>query len=324
MLTPSPRTALGLAHSKLILVGEHSVVYGKPAIALPFPLLDVKAYVTENKGSIQLDCKYYKGPLVHIPHKMRGISACIYETLQRLGKPNEDFTIKLESHIPVGRGLGSSAAIAIAIVKSLFRYFKQDLTRTELLELVHIAETVAHGNPSGIDMEAASSDCPIWFQREKQVIPLQINAAFYLVVADTGRIGNTRSAVEGIRALYDSNYLNTKRSLDLLEDYTYKTRDALLAGDIKSIGPLMRLSQIELKKLGVSDDGIDQLIAAADKAEALGAKLTGGGRGGCVIALAKNMNHAEMIASQLVKAGAAQAWSYKVDDHQLDRLVSKI
>ena len=317
MLELPPKKSVGTTHSKLIMVGEHAVVYGKPAIALPFPVIEATSTVKKMSGTnfstaIIIDCMYFVGSLEEVPEKMSGIATCIKETLGDLGEKPEGLHIRLSSTIPVGRGLGSSAAIAIAIVKSLFSYYGQELTQKKLMALVHIAEKHAHGNPSGIDMAAASSDLPIWFQKEEKPTPLQIGAPFHLVVADTGRIGDTRMAVESIRGKYQLNPVATQQAIDLLGEITYTAKDALLNGELELLGNALNSAQNELIKLGVSDEGIDNLVRVAREAGALGAKLTGGGRGGCIIALAKDEHHANKLVQALSTAGAYQTWNYQV------------
>ena len=317
MLELPPKKSVGSTHSKLIMVGEHAVVYGKPAIALPFPVIEATSTVKKMSGTkfstaIIIDCLYFVGSLEEVPEKMSGIAACIKETLRDLNEKPEGLHIRLTSTIPVGRGLGSSAAVAIAIVKSLFSFHGQELTQKKLMALVHIAETHAHGNPSGIDMAAASSDLPIWFQKEEKPTPLQIGAPFHLVVADTGRIGDTRMAVESIRGKYQTNPVATQQVIDLLGEITYTAKDALLNGELELLGNALNAAQNELIKLGVSDEGIDNLVRVAREAGALGAKLTGGGRGGCIIALAKDERHANKLVQALSTAGAYQTWKYQV------------
>lgn len=318
MYDKPPKMSVNRAHGKLIMVGEHSVVYGQPAIALPFPVIEATSIVKEiikidTSPSIILDSLYFTGALEKAPKKMAGISACILGTLNDLGEKSAGLEINLSSTIPVGRGLGSSAAVAIAIVKSLFSYFGRELSHEKLMLLVHIAEKEAHGNPSGIDMAAASSDLPIWFQKEVEPVPLKIGASFYLVVADTGQVGKTRMAVESIRQKYQLNPVVTKRSIDLLGEITYTAKEALLNGNLVALGSALNAAQQELSSLGVSDESIDNLVEVARATGALGAKLTGGGRGGCVIALAKDENHASELARTLGAAGAYQTWKYEVE-----------
>ena len=318
MIQLSQVTATGKAHGKLILVGEHSVVYGKPAIALPFPLIEVKATVEESSGKIWMMSDYYGGPLSMVPKKLKGIEMCIYETLKKLNRPKEGLFIRLSSTIPLGRGLGSSAAIAIAIVRGLFAFCDREPSGEELMSLVHIAETYAHGNPSGVDMFAASSDAPIWFQKEKSTQLLQMVTPIYLVVADSGRYGDTFTAVNSVREKVTLHPTKTMNSLDTLGQITCDARLAIATGNTVLLGHLMDSAQKELTELGVSDEGINKLVVAARSAGALGAKLTGGGRGGCVIALAENFSHSKILSEALVKAGASRTWNFALGSNRGD------
>ncbi len=313
MMTIQQKTAIGRAHSKIILIGEHAVVYGKPAIALPFPSLEVVSSVKEISGDLFLSCRYFVGKLEEVPRDLKGIAVCITETLKNLKQPAEGLHIQIDSSVPIGRGLGSSASSAIAVVKSLYQYFEQKLSKTKLLELVHISETFAHGNPSGIDMVAASSDQPLWFEKDGAIHPVDIKLPLHLVVADTGRIGGTLEAVESIRknSLISPN--KVKHSIDLLGDYTSRTKAALAEGNSLFVGKMMDAAHSELKKLGVSDTELDHLVQVAKEWGALGAKLTGGGKGGCMIALASSPEHAKNLAEGLLQNGAAQTWSYIID-----------
>ncbi|WP_438318906.1 mevalonate kinase [Sporosarcina sp. FA9] len=302
----------------MILIGEHSVVYGKPAIAIPFPSIHATATVENlvklnSATDIILKCHYYEGRLKDAPLKLAGIVACIHATIETLEKNPVGMCIHLNSTIPIGRGLGSSAAVAIAIVKSLYSYYDEELSQSKLMELVHIAETHAHGNPSGIDMVAASSEFPIWFEKGKDTLPILPGAQLHIVVADTGRIGDTRAAVESIRKNHSLNPIATKKSIDLLGELTYIAKDALINGKIELLGNYMNLAHIELDKLGVSDPILDNLVTIAQIKGALGAKLTGGGRGGCVLALAKNKSHAEKLSVILIEAGAFQTWYFQTE-----------
>ncbi|MBO0993823.1 mevalonate kinase [Bacillus sp. SD088] len=310
MMTIQQKTAIGRAHSKIILIGEHAVVYGKPAIALPFPSLEVVSSVKAISGELFLACRYFVGKLNEAPKDLKGISACIIETLKSLKQPTDGLHIRIDSSVPIGRGLGSSASSAIAVVKSLYDYFEEKLSKTKLLELVHISETFAHGNPSGIDMMAASSDQPLWFEKAREISPVEVKSPLHLVVADTGRIGGTLEAVDSIRKNRLTFPDKVKRSIDLLGYYTVQTRSALAQGNLLVVGKMMDAAHRELKKLGVSDPELDHLVQAAKDRGALGAKLTGGGKGGCLIALASSREHAEDLVEGLLRNGAAQAWSY--------------
>lgn len=311
MNTVSTKAAVGEAHSKLILFGEHAVVYGKPAIAIPFPLR-VSSKIEKSIGAIVLKSEIYTGPIKNAPIKMKGISECIKETLRCIRKPFRNLTIEVESSIPIGRGLGSSAAIASAVVKSLFYFYEKKLSREELFRLVQIAETYAHGKPSGIDMAAVTSEGPILFKKEVGAAPLKLGCDLHLVAADTGRVGDTHRAVENVRKKYDLEPEKVKESLDEIESITKRAREALLKGDIDLLGKLMNANHKELITLGVSDEGLNTLTEKARKAGALGAKLTGGGLGGCIIALASSREQGLAISKELIKAGASQSWHFSL------------
>ena len=313
MIQLPQKIAVGSAHGKLILVGEHAVVYDRPAIAIPFPLIEVKATIEEISETIMIESEFYHGPIHQVPEKLQGIAVCILETLTALNKPRTGLLIRLRSTIPLGRGLGSSASIAIALVRSLYTFYGEEVRQTELMALVHLAEIHAHGNPSGIDMAAASSQFPIWFQKGKKPKPLQIGAPLYLVVADSGRIGDTHAAVTSVRERYLSKPARIQASLDRIGWIANDARAALSSGNMEFLGKLLNFAQDELIELGVSDPGINKLVDAARKAGALGAKLTGGGRGGCVLAIAASQAHSKALANAFLKVGARQTWHFSLE-----------
>lgn len=309
MNTVSKKKAFGYAHSKFILVGEHAVVYGMPAVALPFPL-KVRSIVESSFGAIMFESDIYTGTIDNIPMKMKGISECTKETLKYLNKPVEGLRIGIDSAIPIGRGLGSSAAVATAIVRGLFSFYGLKLSQEELFSLVQISETYAHGKPSGIDMTAVASEVPIWFQKGKESVPISAGGPLFFVVADTGRIGDTQTAVDKVSKKYVLEPENVQEYLAKIEKIAEEAKDALLDGNINILGELLNGNQQELMNLGVSDKYLNGLVEKARISGALGAKLTGGGLGGCMIALAGSMEQAREIAEGLMKAGANQTWYF--------------
>src|SRR5690606_13539838 len=120
--------------------------------------------------------------MAHMPTEMEGLKACIKETFRTFQREPKDIKIVIQSDIPMGKGLGSSAAIAVALVKAMYSYFKKSANYDEMMRLVEVAETFAHGTPSGIDMAATSWDDPIWFMKGKKPEPIEIGKEFYLVV----------------------------------------------------------------------------------------------------------------------------------------------
>jgi len=309
-ITALARKGVGVANSKLILVGEHAVVHGQPAIAIPFPLIGVEATVETISGPMQIDSAFYQGPMKNAPDSIRGIVNCIEETLDYLKIPKKDLLIRIDSSIPPGKGLGSSASVAIAVIKSLFSYVNQNYTEEMLLRLANIAETYAHGSPSGIDPLTITSECPIWYKKEQPFDYIEPKSDFYFIVADSGQIADTRSAIESVASLLKAAPRKIQSKIERIGEITYQVREALEKASKYVLGQLLNEAQKELEALGVSDAGLNRLIDFALKEGALGAKLTGGGNGGCIIALAKNELHSQYLTERLLRLGAQAVWPF--------------
>lgn len=308
--TTTEKIAVGTAHSKLILVGEHAVVHGQPAIAIPFPLVGVESVIEHVPGAVKLDSTFYHGPIDSAPESLSGIVQCIKATLETLDIPDRDLLIRINSSIPPGKGLGSSASVAIAVIKSLFMYAEVPYTEEQLLELANVAETHAHGSPSGIDPLTITSECPVWFEKEKPFDFIKPKEDFYFIVADTGRMADTRSAIESVTDMLKSAPKKIQANLDRLGEITHQARYAIEKASKHLLGQLLNEAQKELESLGVSDAGLNRLIYFALQEGALGAKLTGGGNGGCIVALARNEVHSHQLTEKLKRFGAQAVWPF--------------
>ncbi|MCZ0704386.1 mevalonate kinase [Natronobacillus azotifigens] len=308
MIKASQKIGVGQAHSKFILIGEHAVVYGEPAIAIPFPLVNVTAEINYRPGPVEFVSNFYSGAIRDIPVKLEGLAKCVEAVCQHLQHATQDFQIELISSIPIGRGLGSSAAIAVALVRSLYDFFQKKLERSDLMQFVDLAEKYAHGTPSGIDMEATSSDQPIWFEKNKPIQSVEIDQPLHFIVADTGRIGDTHAAVASIKQKYEAEVDQTKARINRLAELTDQAKMMLKNGQAVELGIILNQAHEQLRALGVSDPGLDHYVEVSNNAGALGAKLTGGGRGGCIIALAPSLEVATEIEAALIRESAAQTW----------------
>lgn len=311
-MTDMTKTAEGQANGKLILIGEHAVVHGQPAIAVPFTRLQVKANVGSIDGPLSIDCSLFSGPVEHAPEILKGWSMCVLETLKRLGSPLYGLKINLTSSIPLGRGLGSSAAVATATVRGLFAYHGKSASYKELMELVNISEVYAHGSPSGIDSAAVAAAQPIWFKKGEQAEPISIGEPVQLVVADSGQVGDTYGAVQSVQERLRTAPEMVKASLSHIGQLAKEARHALFSGSISHLGHVLNDAQAELRNIGVSNGVLNHLIKAANHAGALGAKLTGSGRGGCMFALAEDAIHAKKITAKLHEAGARAVWGFTI------------
>ncbi len=295
----------GDSHAKLILVGEHVVVYGEPAIAVPLPGLTVTATATAIAGPVRLDSDL---PLSEA--EAAAPRQAIRAVLDQLRLPDADLRVRIDSSVPPGRGLGSSAATAGAIVAAVADLHGRQLGRDERYELVQAAERVAHGAPSGLDARATSAAGPIWFQRGRAEA-IELASPLHLVVADTGVHGSTRQAVADVAELHRDQPELARGLTAELGALTHAARGALREGDSAQVGGLLSRAQRLLARLGVSSPEIENLVAAAEQGQALGAKLSGGGQGGCIVALAATADHGEALRQELLAAGAAAAWSVK-------------
>ena len=282
----------GTSHSKIILIGEHSIVYGYPAIAVPLKNIEVKCEVEKNKDrNIQYDFSDV-------------LSTAVYSALEYLGKEGEKLKYKIDSSVPQKRGMGSSAAVSIAGIKAVFDYFSKELPEVILEQLVNKAEIVAHRTPSGLDAKTCLSDKAIKFTRYRGFENIELNTGSYLIIADTGIHGHTKDAIENVKKLGNKASGSLKMLGRLAEDMEKSIKEK----NIVDMGKNMTLAHIELKKMNVSIEKSDNLVKEAIKSGALGAKMTGGGLGGCIIALADSKEKSVRIAEKLIKEGAVNIW----------------
>ena len=305
------------ASAKVILCGEHAVVYGYPAIAVPVSDLRATAffYPDEVNGlrvelpDVNEAWTWPPGPKGH------PLALVIRETLAYLGGNGLKGRLVVRSDIPIGGGMGSSAAVATAVVRVVARALGRSLSAKETSSLVYRAEEVWHGTPSGIDNTVIAYERPVWFVRGQPPEPFYPARAFTLVIADSGVSAATREVVLDVRRRWEQDRARYEALFQAIGDLVRQVRRALEAGEVEAVGPLLDENQRLLAEMGVSSPVLEALVAAARAAGALGAKLAGAGRGGNVIALVRE-DDASRVAEALRRAGAVRTFVTVVREQQ--------
>lgn len=260
------------APGKVILFGEHFVVYGEPAIAVALDLrVKATAYRSETTS--------VEGARTVLVDKAISIA------LKAVGSEGEKVRVKIESNLPISVGLGSSAATASAIITAITGLFGVKLSKDEIFNMTLECEKTVHLNPSGIDPAISVNGGAILYQRGVGIKQLKLSEEFTLVIGNTGERRSTGVMVEKVREF-------AEKRMDIMNNlrktYTATVSRALKAleeGDLEELGLLMNVNHGLLEALGVSNSKLNNLIYASREAGALGAKMTGGGGGGCMIAL---------------------------------------
>lgn len=303
------KPGIGVSHAKVILLGEHAVVYGQPAIALPLPDLAMTVKIEPREAGQVILSQSYRGSLEAMAEVYEGIRQLIIRLLRYFDAADLPFTMTITSNIPQERGMGSSAATAIAIVRGLFDFFNKPLSKSELQRWASIEESITHGSPSGLDTATVANDQAIWFVKGEQPQKINVSLDATLIIADTGIQGQTGMAVAVVREHLFNEPKTTQHHIDEIGEIVKNTRIAISENNVLKLGQFMNKAQKHLEALGISHPKLDELISAARNAGALGAKLTGGGVGGTMIALTQNAEQTTNVLTALEAAGAHEVWT---------------
>ncbi len=297
------------APGKIILFGEHSVVYGQPAIAVP--VSQVRAQCRVDGGTAGA------GILLRAPDIDRRaylsetgdddpLASVIRRTLTALGLATPpDVTITVTSTIPIACGMGSGAAISAAIIRALGEFFQHPFDPQTVSDIAFEVEKIYHGTPSGIDNTVVAFAQPIFFVKGQPIERLTVGAPLTFIIGDTGIKSPTYKVVGDLRARRGKNPAHYDAVFMRMGALARAARAAIERGDEAAAGKLMGENHAILRELGISHPKLDALVSAAMDAGALGAKLSGAGWGGNMIALAAPENAADVRAA-LAAAGAVR------------------
>ena len=283
----------GIGHGKIILLGEHSVVYGRHAVAVPAPVnIRTKVQDTEDEILLMIPSWGVEYRLDKNPEKRQSFEKPAGLILDQMGLSKQGMKIEVFSDIPRGMGLGGSAAIAVSIIKALNNHFKLALNQDEINQMALESEKIAHGNPSGIDNTMATYGHPLIFRNGDNPLiePLNINETFSILIGFSSTEGLTAKTVGIVRDLWKKNPGVYEKIFDEIDSLALQSIQAIQNNDFELLGQLMNINHGLLNTLQVSTPELERLIMIARESGALGAKLTGGGGGGAVIALCKDID----------------------------------
>jgi mevalonate kinase len=294
------------APGKIILFGEHAVVYGRPALAVPVTQVQATATVSENsRGGVMIEA-----PNINLSADLSSLSSdhplvfvinSVFSTLKISNPPA--CTVYLQSTIPVASGLGSGAAVSVAIIRALSGFLGKPLPDEKVNLLAFEAEKLYHGTPSGIDNTVVTYAKPVYFILKKPIKTFHVGAPFTIMIGGTGISAPTKDSVGSVRKLWQADKPRWEKVFTRVGEIVWNARQAIERGDVAELGRLMDANHALLQEMSVSCVELDDLVEAARKSGALGAKLSGGGRGGNMIALVEKDN-APAVARALSSAGA--------------------
>jgi mevalonate kinase len=297
----------GSGYGKVILFGEHFVVHGVPGIV---SATDAKTDAEVKKIAKGLEINDQRtGSKGYAEEKRLQQIESIQRMLKAIGMPSDTaMAIWIGGNLPGFSGLGASAASSVAIARAISEEFGLKLSDEKINAVAYEAEKAYAGNPSGIDNTAATYGGLMWFKKNTKGRPdlvekLKIKKPVEIVIGSTGKVANTKAMVEGVAERKKQNPKKYDPLFKRAEEIAVEGRTALEAGTLKKVGELMNENHALLQGIEVSSKELDFLVDVARKQGAIGAKLTGGGGGGCMVALTPGKELQEKVAAAIEKEG---------------------
>lgn len=298
----------GSGFGKVILFGEHFVVHGVPGIVSAIDSTNDAEVKKAAQGITVSDVR--KAAKGYAEEKRAQQLESIDRILKAMGIEPKTvaFDIWLGGTLPGFSGLGASAASSVAITRAIAQEFGIKLIDERINEIAYEAEKAYAGTPSGIDNTAATFGGLLWFKKNMKggantIEKLRIRKPVEIVIGSTGVVANTKAMVEGVAERKRKNPEKYDVLFEQAEALALIGRKALLDFDLKKIGELMNDNHNLLQKIKVSHEKLDLLVDVARKQGAYGAKLTGGGGGGCMVALTPGSSLQEKVAKAIEKEG---------------------
>lgn len=305
------------APGKIILFGEHAVVYHRPAIAVPVHHLQTKVYLTANPTAPSGQVK------IHAPDI--GLNATLAELpdqhpfslLFKLIRQHFRITripavhIKIKSDIPIASGLGSGTAVSVALIRGIAQFLAAEINDQDVSDIAYEVEKIYHGTPSGIDNTVISYEQPVYYVKGEKPVLVAVPRVMQFAIGISGVRSKTSKAVAQVRDFREREEEFVESLFDEIGEISFKARKVLEEGSLQELGSLMNSNHLLLERLGVSNKVLNTLVNAACASGALGAKLSGAGLGGNVIALV-TQSTAAPVQQALLEAGAVFVYLTKL------------
>ncbi len=307
----------GSAPGKVILCGEHAVVYGQPAIALPVMGVETRCIILAKPNKFHNEV-VINDPAIGLKCRLEGLNPnnplrkTIALTLSALSMDHlPSCEIRIQSTIPVGGGLGSSASVSVAVARAISAFVGHPLENESINDIAFEVEKLHHNTPSGIDNSVITYSKPLYYIKDAPPEWLEIKKPFTFLVANSGIKGSTRNAVNMVRENWQKSPEMYEAIFNEIGNISREMRFALSSQSEEKIGNLMTQNHSLLQKLGVSLPQLDRLVDSSVSAGAFGAKLSGGGLGGNVLVLSP-MDQFNSINSALMAAGAVNIFTAQI------------
>ncbi|NPD87311.1 MAG: mevalonate kinase [Asgard group archaeon] len=295
------------APGKVILFGEHSVVYGYPAIA---SAIGLRAKCSINSTSLEKNSisipniiparKFILGN--EIPGVLKSLEFIVHHILKKT-KNQKKLEMEILSDLPVSAGLGSSAAVSVSVAASLFSILGIEHNLENVNEVAFDAEKIIHGTPSGIDNTISTFGGSIIFEESNiKQIPINLPLSHFIIVNSLVP-RNTKDLVYSLRDRYNKDTKKYSQLFEKIGEIVEESQKNLKLGDLERIGDLMNRNHILLDELGVGNKHIKKIVSILNNQKAFGCKLTGAGGGGCVIGLFEDRENINNVIELLHQEG---------------------